>query len=160
MTPVSRIGSRIRALERASIWGAGSIGLQDARVARLLRRTIPEFYMACAIFGGLGAIGGIPALRQTFGESFATLIGIGIAASALVAGAGEAFPARLWRLEFYAAHVLSGMIILYAVAVLVASFTVVDVGRAAVSFAIYAMSSLVRWRVVDIARDRSVNGWR
>lgn len=147
-------------LRSASIWGPDSVGPKDARLDRLLRRALPEFYMACALFGILGALGGIPALRDTFGESYAAGLGIAICAAALACGAGEAFPARLWRLEFYAAALLSGLILLYAAAVVVAGFLGGDAGRAAVAAAIYAMSVLPRWRITDVARDREVHGWR
>lgn len=156
MTGFSALGRRLHA---ASIWGPGAIGPQDVRVERLLRRALPEFYMACAIFGVLGALGGIPALRQTFGEDYAAVLGFAIAGAALACGVGEAFPRRLWRVEFYGVALLSGLILLYAAAVVVAGFLGHDAGRAAVGAAIYAMDVLPRWRIVDVRADRERNGW-
>ncbi|MBP1241754.1 MULTISPECIES: hypothetical protein [unclassified Frigoribacterium] len=132
----------------------------DARVSRLLRRTLPEFYVATWAFGSLGVLGGVPALRDTFGEEYAQILGFAIASASLVSLVGIAWPARLWRLEFYAVSLLSGLVLLYAAAVLFAGVTSNDVGRTAVAAAIYAISTLPRWRVTDIARERQVHGWR
>ncbi len=156
---MASLSSGLRRLHDASIWGPGAVGPQDVRLERLLRRSLPEFYMACAIFGVLGALGGIPALRQTFGEDYATVLGFAIAGAALACGLGEAFPQRLWRVEFIAVALLSGLILLYAVAVVVAGVIGNDAGRAAVGAAIYAMNVLPRWRIVDVRADRERNGW-
>lgn len=148
-----------RRLRDASIWGAGNVSTEDARVRRLLRRSLPEFYVATFLFGVLGVLGGVPALRQTFGENYAALIGCALAILSVVAGAGAAFPMRLWRVEFYAVSMLSVVVLLYAATVLWAAFQEIDFGRGAVAFAIYAMSVLPRWRITDIYRERKVHGW-
>ena len=148
-----------RRLQAASIWGPGNVSTEDARVRRLLQRSLPEFYIGCFFFGVLGVLGGVPALRQSFGEDYASLIGCVLAVLAIVAGAGAAFPARLWRVEFYAVSMLSVVVLLYAGAVLWAAFQELDLGRGAVAFAIYAMSVLPRWRITDIYRERKVHGW-
>jgi hypothetical protein len=151
--------ARLRRLGRASIWGAGSVSLEDARVERLLRRSLPEFYIACWAFGSLGVLGGVPALRQTFGEDFAVVLAFAIAAASLVCFVAEAFPARLWRVELYAVSMLGLLIIVYAATVTLAGFTTGDLGRSAVGAAIYAMSALPRWRRGDVARESRVHGW-
>ena len=150
----------LRRLRAASIWGPSNVSAEDARVARLLRRTLPEFYLATWAFGSLGVLGGVPALRDTFGEEYAQILGFAIASASLVALLGVAWPARLWRLEFYSVSLLSGLVLLYAAAVAIAGVTAEDVGRTAVAAAIYAISTLPRWRVTDIAREREVHGWR
>jgi hypothetical protein len=150
---------RVRRLRASSIWGPGNVSSDDARMRRMLRRALPEFYVATFLFGVLGVLGGVPALRQTFGEDYASLIGCVLAILAVVAGAGQAFPVRLWRVEFYAVSLLSVVVLLYAAAVLWAAFQELDLGRGAVAFAIYAMSVLPRWRITDIYRERTVHGW-
>jgi chromate transport protein ChrA len=143
-----------------SIWRPGAVGPQDARLASMLQGYLPRFYVACALFGLLGAYGGIPALRDTFGEDSALALGLLLAVAAICAGAGEAFPDRLWRLEFFAVATLSWLILLYAAAVVIAGLLAGDAGRAAVGAAIYAMRILPQWRVRDVRADREVNGWR
>ncbi|PZE66881.1 hypothetical protein [Curtobacterium sp. MCBD17_021] len=150
----------VKRLAHHSIWGAGSVSTADARMSRMLRQYLPEYYLALIVFGGLGFIDGVPALRDTFGESYAQGVTLIIALAAAVAGAGEAFPARLWRIEFWAVAVLIGVVILYGFAIAFAGFIGGDLGRAAVGAIIYASAVLPRWRLQDIARDRQVHGWR
>ena len=150
----------LRRLARASIWGPGSVSAEDARLSRLLRRTLPEFYIAMWVFGSLGVLGGVPALRQTFGQDYAIGLSFAIALVALVSFGGIALPARLWRFELYGAGALGGLLILYAIAVGIAGLTSGDLGRTAVAAAIYGMSALPRWRVTDVARERRVHGWK
>jgi hypothetical protein len=167
---MTRIGSRIRTLtapvrsrvdaaQAVSIWAPDAVGVADLRLSRMLRRSLPEFYIACALFGILGSIGGVPALRDTFGEGSATVLGAILCIVSLAAGAGEAFPERLWRVEFYAAYTLAGLILLYSAAVVLAGLLAGDAGRAAVGAAIYAMAVLPRWRARDVRTDRERNGW-
>jgi hypothetical protein len=150
----------IKHLAHHSIWGAGSVSAADARMGRMLRRYLPEYYGALVIFGVLGFFGGVPALRDTFGESYAQVVTLVLAVAAAAAGAGQAFPAQLWRVEFWAVSVLIGVIILYGVAIAFAGIIGGDLGRGAVGVEIYASAVLARWRLQDIARDRQVHGWR
>jgi hypothetical protein len=150
----------VRRLAHHSIWGAGSVSTADARMGRMLRRYLPEYYGALVVFGVLGFFGGVPALRDTFGESYAQVVTLILAVAAATAGAGQAFPAKLWRLEFWAVSVLIGVIILYGVAIAFAGVIGGDLGRGAVGVEIYASAVLARWRLQDIARDRQVHGWR
>jgi hypothetical protein len=150
----------VRRLAHHSIWGAGSVSVADARMSRMLRRYLPEYYGALVVFGILGFFGGVPALRDTFGESYAQGVTLVIAAAAAIAGAGEALPAKLWRVEFWAVSVLIGVVILYGVAIVAAGFISGDLGRGAVGAIIYASAVLPRWRLQDIARDRQVHGWK
>jgi hypothetical protein len=154
-----QITKRLRALRTTSIWGPGSVAPDDARMGRMLRRYLPEYYAALVVFGVLGFFGGVPALRDTFGESYAQVVTLVLAVAAAAAGAGQAFPARLWRLEFWAVSVLIGVIILYGVAIAFAGIIGGDLGRGAVGVEIYASAVLARWRLQDIARDRQVHGW-
>lgn len=149
-----------RRAHAASIWGPGSVAAGDARVAHLLRRTIPEFYVAMWAFGSFGVLGGIPALRDTFGEDYAVVAAFAIATAAVTSFVGTAWPARLWRVEFYSVSLLAGLLLLYAGAVLLAGIQAGDLGRTAVAAAIYAMSVFARWRVTDIARERRKHGWK
>lgn len=150
----------IRQLKQHSIWGSRSVSVADARMGRMLRRYLPEFYGSLVVFGVLGFLGGVPALRDTFGESYAQVVTLIIAVAAAVAGAGQAFPARLWRVEFWAVAVLIGVVILYGVAIAFAGVIGGDLGRGAVGAIIYASAVLPRWRLQDIARDRQVHGWK
>lgn len=150
----------IKRLAHNSIWGARSVSVADARMGRMLRRYLPEYYGALVLFGVLGFFGGVPALRDTFGESYAQVVTLVLAVAAAAAGAGQAFPARLWRLEFWAVSVLIGVIILYGVAIAFAGIIGGDLGRGAVGVEIYASAVLARWRLQDIARDRQVHGWK
>jgi len=157
---MKRIRRQIARVIAASIWRPDAVGAKDKRLSSMLQGYLPRFYFACVLFGLLGAIGGIPALRDTFGEDFATTLGLAIAITAAAAGAGEAFPERLWRFEFFGAATLSGLIVLYAAAVVLAGLFAGDPGRAAVGAAIYAMQILPQWRFRDVRADREVNGWR
>ena len=154
-----RVLDTIRQKLSATVWGRGAVSSEDARVARMLRRTLPEFYVACWAFGGLGVLGGVPALRQTFGEDYAVVLAAAIATAGLVSLVGLALPARMWRVEQWAVAMLTCLILLYAGAVALAGFTTGDLGRAGVGAAVYAMSALPRWRITDIARDRRIHGW-
>jgi len=149
-----------RRLRAASIWATGGTSAEDRRANRLRRRTIFEFYVATWAFGSFGVLGGVPALRQTFGEEYAAVVGFLLASLSIAAFIGAAFPARWWRIEFYSVSMLSGLILLYALAVLWAGVQEGDAGRAAVSAAIAAMSALPRWRVTDLPRQRKVHAWR
>lgn len=157
---MSGILGGVRRIARASIWAPASVSAEDARLANLIRRYVTEFYIASWAFGSLGVIGGVPALRQTFGEGYAVGLGIAIATAALVSLVGLINPARFWRVELYGAGALGVLGILYALAVLIAGLTTGDVGRMAVAPAIYAMSLLPRWRAGDVGRERKVHGWR
>ena len=150
----------IKRLAHNSIWGARSVSVSDARVGRMLRKYLPEYYGALVLFGVLGFLGGVPALRDTFGESYAQGVTLVIAAAAAVASVGEAFPARFWRIEFWAVSVLIGVVILYGVAIVAAGVISGDLGRGAVGAIIYASAVLPRWLLQDIARDRQVHGWK
>jgi hypothetical protein len=156
MTTVLGWARRARA---ASIWGPGNVGSGDARVARLLRRTIPEFYIAMWLFGSLGVLGRVPALRDTFGEDYAVVAGFAIATASLAALLGTGWPSRFWRIELYAVSLLSGLLLLYAGSVLLAAGSIGDLGRMAVAPAVFAMSTFTRWRITDIARERRKHGW-
>lgn len=151
--------ARIRQLHRASVWAQGAIGPDDVRVESLLRGYLPQLYMAAALGGLLGALGGIPALRQTFGEDYATAFGLLLAGACLLAGAGHAFPARLWRVELISVSVIWSLLMFYAITVVVAGAISGDVGRAAVGAFIYSMALLPRWRMVDVKADAERNGW-
>lgn len=154
--PLARL---IKRLAHHSIWGAGSVSIADARMSRMLRRYLPEYYGALVVFGVLGFFGGVPALRDTFGESYAQVVTLILAIAAAAAGAGEALPAKLWRIEFWAVCVLMGVILLYGGAIAFAGVVGGDLGRGAVGVEIYASAVLARWRLQDIARDRQVHGW-
>jgi hypothetical protein len=129
-------------------------------MGRMLRRYIPEYYTALVVFGVLGFLGGVPALRDTFGESYAQGVTLVLALAAMVAGAGAAFPSKLWRVEFWAVVVLICVIVAYGCAIAWAGVVGGDLGRGAVGVEIYASAVLARWRLQDIARDRQVHGWR
>lgn len=149
-----------RRLRAASIWATGGASAEDRRANRLRRRTIFEFYVATWAFGSLGVLGGVPALRQTFGEEYASIVGFLLATFSMAGFFGAAFPARWWRVEFYSVSILSGLVLLYALAVAWAGIHGQDLGRAAVAAAIFAMSALPRWRVTDLPRQRKVHAWR
>ena len=147
-------------LRAASIWGPGNVSAEDARVGDLLRSALPRFYFWTAAFGIGGFVGGVPALRDTFGATFAEVVAFLLALSAIACFVGVSFPARFWRWEFIASAVVTVLLIAYALAILIAGVVVADIGRLAVAFIIYAISALPRWRQRDIARDRRVHGWK
>lgn len=149
-----------RKLRAKSIWGHGSVSVEDARLRTMLRHYLPEFYLATAAFGLLGFVGGVPALRQTFGNPYAEGLALLMAITAITCLIGAAFPERLWRVEFVAVSVLIGLVVIYALAVYAAGFVTADLGRSAVGAAIWAMSALPRWRRGDIVRDRVIHGWK
>lgn len=150
----------LRRLQAASIWATGGTSAEDRRANRLRRRTIFEFYAATWAFGSLGVLGGVPALRQTFGEEYASIVGFLLATFSMAAFFGAAFPAQWWRIEFYSVSVLAGLVLLYALAVAWAGWHSQDLGRAAVAAAIFGLSALPRWRVTDLPRQRKVHAWR
>lgn len=147
-------------LGAASIWGPDGVDENDDRLRWLLRIGLPAFDVFCIGFGVFGYLGGIPALRDSFGETYAQTFGLTLSVTAFVCLVGVAFPDRLWRVEFWGKCLLLGLLILYAVAVFVAGAATDDAGRGGVGFAILAMSALPAWRVSDIARDREVHQWK
>lgn len=148
-----------RRLASASIWGRKSVSAEDARVASLLRYWLPAFDLFIIGFGVLGFMGGIPALRATFDDSYAEVWALVLANTGLLAGVGIAFPARLWRLEFAAKAFMVGLIVVYVGAVFIAGTAAGDIGRSAVGFAILALGVVPSWRLTDIAKQRRIHGW-
>lgn len=155
-----RIFDKIRRLRSASIWGPGAVSSEDARLRTLLQQTIPRFYLALVLFGVLGALGGTPALRQTFGETYAYWWSIGVAATAVCCLIGDAWPERLWRLEVVGASILNSWIFLYIVALVAASLVPLDLGRLGVGAVLFASTELPWWRIKDLYRERKRNGWK
>lgn len=151
---------RIRALWRASIWGPSGVDESDDRVRWLLRAGLPLFDVFCIGFGIFGYIGGIPALRDSFGEVYAQSFGLMLSVTAFVCLIGVGFPSKLYRLEFWGKCFLLGLLFLYAGSVFLAGIVGDDIGRAGVGWAILAMAVVPAWRVSDIARDREVHGWK
>lgn len=154
-----RTRNPIRRLVAGSIWGDGAVSPKDSRIEHMLRANLPRFDIAVLLFGVLGYFGGIPAIRDTFSEPYAQAWSAALVTTALLCLVGLAYPAQLWRLEFYGKAFLVGLILLYAGAVAIAGIVGGDLGRGAVAAAIYSMTELPRWRLRDIARDREVNGW-
>ncbi|NII42100.1 ABC-type Fe3+ transport system permease subunit [Curtobacterium flaccumfaciens] len=144
----------------ASIWGPTGVDAEDERVRWLLRVGLPLFDVFCIGFGVFGYAGGIPALRDSFGEGYAQSFGLTLSVTALVCLVGIAFPALLWRMEFCGKCLLLGLLMLYAVSVFLAGAVGGDLGRGGVGFAILAMAVVPAWRVSDIARDRVVHQWK
>lgn len=150
----------IKRLHAASIWGPNGVDSTDDRVRWLLRVGLPLFDVFCVGFGVFGYLGGIPALRQSFGEQYAQSFGLTLAVTALVCLVGVAFPAKLWRVEFWGKCLMLGLLVLYSTAVFIAGWTGGDIGRSGVAWAILAMAVLPAFRVADIARDREVHQWK
>lgn len=154
-----RVIGTAKRLGAASIWGPNGVDESDDRVRHLLRVGLPAFDVFSVFFGIYGYLGGIPALRDSFGEAYAQTFGLMLSVTAFVCLIGIAFPNVLWRLEFGAKCFLLGLLLLYAGSVFVAGIVGGDVGRSGVGWAILAMTVLPTWRVSDIARDRRVHGW-
>ncbi|WIE65964.1 hypothetical protein DEI99_005345 [Curtobacterium sp. MCLR17_036] len=150
----------VKRLLAASIWGPNGVDQSDDRVRWLLRVGLPGFDIFAICFGVWGYLGGIPALRDSFGEAYAQSFGLTLAATALVCLVGIAFPALLWRFEFWGKCFMLGLLLLYAASVFLAGITGGDIGRSGVGWAILAMAVLPAWRVTDIARDQEVHQWK
>jgi hypothetical protein len=150
----------LRRARDLSVWGPDGIGAKDERIRGLLRKSIPRFDVACVLFGILGYLGGIPAIRDTFSEPFTKAWSGALVTVAVVCLIGLAYPKHAWRLEFFGKCLLIGLLFLYSLAVAIAGVTGGDLGRAAVAVAIFAMTELPQWRLRDIARDRVANKWR
>jgi hypothetical protein len=157
---VRRAVNALGKLRESSIWRRGALTGEEGRANRLRRRTLAEFYIATLVFGSAGVVGGVPALRQTFGEEYAAVVGLVIAILSVAALIGCGWPARLWRAEFWSVSILAGLIVLYAGAVLWAGWQERDWGRAAVSAAMFGLSTLPRWRVTDLPRQRRMHAWK
>lgn len=149
-----------KALLRASIWGPDGVDAADVRMERLLRRTLPEFDIACALFGVFGLLGGVPAVDDTFLPVFGTVWASALIGASLACLVGVAYPSRLWRLELWCKALLVSIILIYAAAIVYAAFVNDDIGRGGVAALVYATTALPRWRMTDIARDRRVHQWR
>ncbi|PYY63604.1 hypothetical protein DEJ30_11870 [Curtobacterium sp. MCPF17_003] len=150
----------IKRLAAASIWGPNGVDPSDDRVRWLLRVGLPAFDVFAIAFGIFGYLGGIPALRDSFGEGYAQSFGLMLSATALVCLCGIAFPALLWRIEFWGKCFLLGLLLLYSGSVFLAGAVGGDIGRSGVGWAILAMAVVPSWRVSDIARDREVHQWK
>lgn len=155
-----RSSQLLKRLVSASIWGPNGVDESDDRVRWLLRVGLPLFDLFCIGFGIFGYMGGIPALRDSFGEGYAQSFGLTLSVTALVCGVGIAFPAKLWRMEFWGKCLLLGLLLLYGGSVFVAGAVGGDIGRSGVGWAILAMAVVPSWRVSDIARDREVHQWK
>lgn len=147
-----RVLSAIRRARGDSSRGTDKV--EDVRVVGLIRRAIPRFYIAVAVFGILGAIGGTPALRQTFGETYAQYWSLLVAATALACLAGFVFPRLLWRVEAVGAMLLNGWIFAYIAALIFAVIEQPDIGRLGVGAILFASTELPWWRVQDIYLQR------
>ncbi|PZE34021.1 hypothetical protein DEJ21_14320 [Curtobacterium sp. MCSS17_006] len=150
----------IKRLWAVSIWGPNGVDASDDRVRWLLRVGLPLFDVFAIGFGVFGYIGGIPALRDSFGEGYAQSFGLMLSVTALVCLVGIAFPNLLWRLEFWGKCFMLGLLLLYAGSVFLAGIVGGDIGRAGVGWAILGMAVVPAWRVSDIARDREVHQWK
>ena len=150
----------IKRLAAASIWGPHGVDVSDDRVRWLLRVGLPLYDVFCAGFGVFAFIGAVPALRDSFGETYAQSFGLTLSMTALVCLVGVAFPSHLWRIEFWGKCLLLGLLLIYGLAVFIAGFGSGDIGRSGVGFAILAMAVLPSWRVSDIARDKEVHQWK
>lgn len=157
---MGRVLDFLRRARDLSIWGPGAFSSEDERVRDLIRITLPRFYALIAVFGAFGAIGGTPALRQTFGDQYARGWSVLILVTALACIAGNAYPKRLWRVELVGAMLLNSLIFAYIAALIIASILVHDLGRAGVAAILFSGTELPWWRVKDIFHDRSRNGWK
>lgn len=145
-------------LYQNTVWSNKTIAEEDVRVNGLIRRSIPRFYVAVVVFGVLGAIGGTPALRSTFGDPYAKLWSAAVTATAIICLIGFAYSKNYWKLEVISAMVLNGWLFLYIAALTFASIQVFDIGRLAVGAILFATTELPWWRVQDIYKEQRKRG--
>jgi len=150
----------LRQAFRASIWGPESVEAADDRLRFQLRVGLPVYDLLLITFGIFAAISGTPALKDTFGESYANSWGFLLAVAAAVALLGVSFPSQLWRVEFISKSLIIGLLVMYAGAVFVVGFFLSgDIGRAGVGFGVLAMAIPAVIRSADIIRDKELHGW-
>ncbi len=93
--------SRLRKLWRATVWAPGGVPRSDHRYRGLYRVVLPLTDLFFAYFGIVGWAYGVLSVQDAAGHTFATWWSASIAAAALAALVGVAFP-RLWLLEMLA----------------------------------------------------------
>lgn len=148
--------TRIKRLASQSTWGkVGRSRVSEDR-AFMMQVGYPVFDLCCIMFGIFGTIGGIPALKDTFGEDTAFLWAIALGIGGLVCLIGVAYPygRRFWKVEYYGKCFLTGMLGCYAAAIFIAGISVDEVGRFAVGFIILAVNVIPFSRVMQIAQER------
>lgn len=110
----------IRALFRASIWHPAAIPPGEHKYRNLKRVWLP-LYDLIAVFCGVQAfLSGSPLLNILFPPNMIDVLGVMMAAVALVCLAGVAFP-RLWLVEMIGKAILVGMICAYVATIMLLS---------------------------------------
>lgn len=110
----------IRSLWAASIWAPGMIPPDEWKFRNLKRVWLP-LYDLIAVFCGVQAfLSGSPLLNALFPADLIDVLGVMMAAAALVCLAGVAFP-RLWLVEIVGRIILVGMISAYVATIMLLS---------------------------------------
>lgn len=107
----------MRRLWRASIWHPDAIPLHEQKYRSLKRLWLPVYDIIAVLAGITAAVYGSRLLDRLYGD-FTDAIGLFFSFVALVCLAGVAFP-RLWALEIAGKSLLVGMILAYAIAIVV-----------------------------------------
>lgn len=110
----------LRRLWAASIWAPGMIPPDEWKFRNLKRVWLP-LYDLIAVFCGVQAfLFGSPLLNILFPADLIDVLGVMMAAAALVCLAGVAFP-RLWLVEIVGKIILVGMISAYVATIMLLS---------------------------------------
>lgn len=109
--------SWLAAVGRASIWHPDAIPLREQKYRSLKRVWLPLYDVLATLAGVAGVVYGSRLLDRLYGD-FTDVVAGFFAVVALVCLAGVAFP-RLWAIELAGKSVLVGMVIAYAVAIVV-----------------------------------------
>lgn len=134
-------------LAAATIWSRNGVSAADWRFRGLFRFVLPLTDLFFLYFGVVGFIGGVSSVQHAAGHTWAACWSIGIAASALGAMIGVAFP-KLWAVELGAKIVLIGLVSAYVA--LFAAKIITDFHTSASTGLVLILILLPVWRVGDL----------
>jgi hypothetical protein len=127
----------LTAMWRASIWHRDAIPVREQKYRSLKRVWLPVYDVLAFLAGVAGVVYGSRLLDRLYGDWTDLVAGL-FAAVALVCFAGVAYP-RLWAVELAGKSVLVGMVVAYAVAIVVSPSPEQMVAKEAPSWFIFTM---------------------
>jgi hypothetical protein len=127
----------LRAVGRASIWHPGAIPAREEKYRSLKRVWLPVYDVLAFMAGVTGVVYGSRLLDRLYGDMTDLVAGL-FATVALVCLFGLAFP-RLWAVEIAGKSLLVGMVIAYAVAIVVSPSPEQMLAKEAPSWFIFTM---------------------
>lgn len=105
-------------LFQASIWAPGAIPAEEWKYRNLKRIMFPSIDLFFILAGLSAAIHGVPEISEFFPEPVVDIFSYLLSLVALVCFVGVSFPSQ-WRLEILGKTILFGLMVAYAIALLI-----------------------------------------